>query len=181
MDSGQKKKIDSLIPVLDCDDAIGCQKARRQLVRMGGAAVPALIAAASNGGLTRRLEAMRALGAIGGPQAIEALTKNLGDSDPGIRWAASDALFRVGEPAIVPVLKALISNGRSSPFREGVHHLLIDAAVGSDPNNSILEPVITSLEESGADLAAPVAAEIALDKLRAFHINSTESLKKVKQ
>jgi hypothetical protein len=85
-----------------------------------------------------------------------------------MRWAASDALAKIGEQAIAPVLKALISNGKSAPFREGVHHLLVDTATGSDPLGSILEPVIISLEEPGADLAAPVAAEVALEKMRQF-------------
>ena len=166
MDSFQKQKIDSLISLLDCNETVKCQKARRQLIRIGNSAVPSLIAAASNGGQNRRLEAIRALGAIGGTESIDALITHFGDSDPGMRWAASDALVRIGEPAIAPVLKALISNGKSSPFREAVHHLLIDTATGSGPHGSILEPVITSLEESGADLAAPVAAEVALEKMR---------------
>jgi len=172
MNPDQKLKIDRLISSLDCSDAIQCQKARRQLVRMGNVAVPSLIAAASNGALNRQLEAMRALGAIGGSDAIEALITHFGDGDPGMRWAASDALFKIGEQALVPVLKALIANGQSSPFREAVHHLLIDTATGSDPRGSILEPVIASLEEPEADLAAPVAAKVALDKLRAFRQNS---------
>ena len=172
MNPDQKAKIDGLISSLDCKDAIQCQKARVQLIRIGNAAVPALIAAASDGGLNRRLEAMRALGAIGGPESTNALTAHLGDSDPGIRWAASDSLFKIGEQVLIPVLKALIANGKSLPFREGVHHLLIDIDTGASPSGALLGPVTTSLEEPEADLAAPVAAKIALDKLRAFRQNS---------
>jgi HEAT repeat protein len=169
MDLEQKSKIDSLISRLDCNEPIQCQKARRQLIKIGQAAVPALIAAASNGGVTRRWEAVRALGAIGGQQAVDALVSHLGDADPGMRWAAADALIKIGEPALMPVLKGLIANGKSSPFRDGVHHFLVDVSDSSDQHNSILEPVIKSLEEPGADLAAPVAAKMAIDKMSEFH------------
>jgi HEAT repeat protein len=169
MDLEQKSKIDSLISRLDCIEPIQCQKARRQLIKIGQAAVPALINAASNGGVTRRWEALRALGSIGGPAATDALIDHLADSDPGIRWTAADGLVKTGEAALMPVLKRLIANGRSSPFREGVHHFLIDVSDNTDPHTSILEPVITSLEEPGADLAAPVAAKMAIDKMSEFH------------
>jgi HEAT repeat protein len=169
MDLEQKSKIDSLISRLDCNEPIQCQKARRQLVKIGQAAVPDLITAASSGGVTRRWEALRALGSIGGQAAIDALIDHLADSDPGLRWTAAEGLVKNGEAALMPVLKRLIANGKSSPFREGVHHFLIDVSDSRDPHNSILEPVITSLEEPGADLAAPVQAELALNKMRAFH------------
>ena len=169
MDSEQKTKIDSLISLLDCQDTIQCQKARRQLIKIGRVAVPALVAAASSGPMMRRWEALRALGSIGGEDATKALITHLGDADPGMRWAAADNLVKIGEPALMPVLKALISNGKFLPFRDGAHHFLIDAATGTDPHIAMLEPVIKSLEEPGADLAAPVAAEVALDKMRAFH------------
>ena len=169
MDSEQTQKIDSLISLLDCKEPIQCQKARRQLVKTGQAAVPALIAAASNGGATRRWEALRALGSIGGQEAMDALISHLGDSDPGMRWAAGDGLVKIGESSLTPVLKALIANGRSLPFRGGVHHFLMEVADSSDPHSSILEPVIASLEEPGADLAAPVAAKVAIDKMSEFH------------
>ena len=169
MDSELQKKIDTLISYLECDEPIKCQKARRKLVRIGQAAVPALIAATASGSTTRRWEAMRALGSIGGQQAVDALVAHLGEADPGMRWAAADALVKIGEPSLVPVLRALLANGKSLPFREGAHHFLIDAATGSDPHTPFLEPGIKSLEEPGADLAAPVAAEVALENLRQFH------------
>ena len=169
MDPELKTKIDNLISLLECDEGIKCQKARRQLVRIGQAAVPALITAASNGRMMKRWEAIRALGSLGGADAINALISHLGDSEPGIRWAAADALLKIGEPALAPVLRGVISNGKSLPFREGAHHFLIDAATGTDPHTPFLEPVIKSLEEPGADLAAPVAAEVALEKTREFH------------
>jgi HEAT repeat protein len=168
MDSVQKNKIDSLISLLDCADPIQCRKARRQLINIGGAAVPTLIAAASNGGSMKRWEALRALGSIGGEDALKALISHLGDSDPGIRWVASDSLLKIGERALKPVLRGVISNGKSAPFRDGAHHFLMDAATGSDPHTPIIEPVIKSLEEPEAGLAAPIAAEMALEKMRAF-------------
>ncbi|XUW99983.1 MAG: HEAT repeat domain-containing protein [Dehalogenimonas sp.] len=175
MEPQLKNKIDSLISLLDCEDSIQCQKARRQLIKIGKPAVPALIAAASTGSMMPRWEAMRALGSIGGEDAMNALISHLGDADAGIRWASADSLVKIGERALMPVLKALIDNGKSLPFRDGAHHFLIDVASGSDPRTGIIEPVIKSIEEPVAELTAPVAAGVALDKLREFRKVAAEA------
>ncbi|QNT76944.1 HEAT repeat domain-containing protein [Dehalogenimonas etheniformans] len=169
MEPEQKNKIDNLVALLNCDDPIQCRKARRQLIKIGQAAVPALISAASSGFTMKRWEALAALGSIGGQDAIKTLISHLGDADYGIRWTAADNLIKIGEPALIPVLKATISNSKSLPFRDGVHHFLTDATSVADPHNEILETVLKSLEEPVAELAAPVAAEAALDKLREFN------------
>ena len=169
MEPDLKTKINSLIAMLDCKEPIQCRRARRQLIKIGQPAVSALIAAAAVGPMMQRWEAMRALGSIGRDEAIKALIVHLADAEPGIRWAAADSLVKIGERATMPVLRAVIANGKSMPFRDGAHHFLIDVATGSDPRIGMLEPVIKSMEEPGADLAAPVAAEVALEKIREFN------------
>ncbi|APV44981.1 HEAT repeat-containing protein [Dehalogenimonas formicexedens] len=169
MEGTKKNNVDELVALLDCEDPIQCRKARRRLIKIGQEAVPALAAAASSGLPMKRWEALAALGSIGGHDAIQTLISHLGDADYGIRWTAADNLIKIGEPALTPVLKAMISNSGSLPFRDGAHHFLTGLVSGTSPFNEILDPAIKSLEEPVADLKAPVAAESALDDIRASH------------
>jgi HEAT repeat protein len=64
-----------------------------------------------------RLEAARALGRLGHPEALSALVKAMGDEEVAVRWAAAKALARIGEVAI-PALAATLQGegGRLSPY-----------------------------------------------------------------
>jgi HEAT repeat protein len=70
--------------------------------------VSAVAAALGHDETAVRLEAIACLGAIGGPDAVEALIDQVGSKDPEIRMAAIDALAEAGDPkATATLVKAL--------------------------------------------------------------------------
>ncbi len=160
-------RIEALIADLGCDDGIHCRKARQALVKIGARSIPALTRASASSSQMVRWEAIKALSQINGLASIKALISHLSDDDSGIVWMAADGLSRQGKKAVIPVLEALISNASSNRLRDGVHHFLIDVTRGGGSDKSIYESVITSLEVPEARLTSPVAAQIALGKIRA--------------
>lgn len=64
-----------------------------------------------------RLEAARALGQLRHGEAVSALVGAMGDEDVAVRWAAAQALARIGEQAI-PALASTLKGegGRLSPY-----------------------------------------------------------------
>ncbi len=57
-----------------------------------------------------RQRACRGLGAVGGPEAVEALRARLSDKDPEVRAEACLALSRVGSRAVVPDLLGVVGD-----------------------------------------------------------------------
>ena len=163
-----KTDIDSLIADLTCDQMMKCQDARLKLVAMGSVAVPALVEALLSRKQWVRWEAAKALSQIGDPASAEALIKALEDKVFDIRWIAAEGLVGIGKDALVPLLKALIGNSDSVWLRGSAHHLLTDMYL--DELEEVLKPVITALEGLEPSVTVPVAAEIALDKLRKVRI-----------
>jgi HEAT repeat protein len=159
----EAKKIDSLIADLVCDDVITCQKARRQLVVMGHEVVPFLVKELGNEKYWVRWEAAKALGQIGDPAATAALIKALEDKEFDVRWLAAEGLINIGRKAVVPLLKALIANPKSTWLRQGAHHVLHDMDRGD--LNKVLRPVMVALEDVEPYVEVPVAARKALDSL----------------
>lgn len=85
-------------------------------------AIPALIQAMqetegkrSSGYL--RWTAAEALGKIGDPSAVPALTGALQDEDQIIRWQCAKALGRIGDPSAVPALVALLKREEVASVR----------------------------------------------------------------
>lgn len=60
------------------------------------------------------------------PQAIEALIGALRDRDSGVRWAASQALARLGEPAVRPLLLAMTKPNTDLFFIETARHVFVN-------------------------------------------------------
>jgi HEAT repeat protein len=157
------KNIDSLMADLVCDDVILCQKARRQLVVMGHSAVPSLVKAMGSKKYWVRWEAAKALAQIGDSTAAAALIKALEDKEFDVRWLAAEGLINIGQKAVVPLLKALIDNAKSTWLRQGAHHILHDMNRGD--LDEILRPVMSVLEDVEPYIEVPVAAHKALDML----------------
>ncbi|NIA11603.1 MAG: PilT/PilU family type 4a pilus ATPase, partial [Nitrospiraceae bacterium] len=70
--------------------------------------VPAMIGRLHDHDWWLRLTAADALGHIGDPRAVQALTEAL--EDPEIRWAAVEALGRIGDPRALPALARLLKD-----------------------------------------------------------------------
>ena len=107
------EKIQTLVADLTCDDILKCQKARRELVSQGSAAVDALVEALSSKKAWVRWEAAKALGQIGDKAAVKALVAALEDREFDVRWLAAEALIRIG-PANARRLKAKLRELRRS-------------------------------------------------------------------
>lgn len=157
--------LDAYVAELTCDDVSKCQAARRELVRMGTEAVPALIEALKHPRQWVRWEAAKALGMIGDPAATEALVKAMEHNPFDVRWVAAEALVSLGDEVVVPLLKALAANPQSVELRQGARHVLLDMDLGE--HASLLEPVKAALSSPGADIEVPIAARKALSRLTA--------------
>ena len=79
----------------------------RSLEHLGGYAVEALLRAMSSNDDALRRRCAEALGRIADPRASRPLTAHLGDRNAGVAMAATQALGRIGEPAITPLIEAL--------------------------------------------------------------------------
>jgi hypothetical protein len=146
--------IDSLIADFTCDDVMKCQIARRKLVNMGGAAVEALVKELSNKRHWVRWEAAKALGQIGDKASAEALVKALEDKEFDVRWLAAEALINIGRDSLGPLLA----------LRRGAHHVLHD--MHREDLDTILQPVMTALEDMAPSIEVLQLAERALEVVR---------------
>jgi len=155
--------ISSLIEGLNCDSRIKCLNARRALEARGQEAVAPLVVELQQGRGMAPMHAAKALGKIGGPVAVQALVAALNNDDPGIRWAAAEALIAREHEAVKPVLIALIANNNSQFVREGAHQVLSE--IDEEPAKSVLAPIVKALEDGVPALEAPVLAKKALNSL----------------
>ncbi|HID33576.1 MAG TPA: HEAT repeat domain-containing protein, partial [Anaerolineae bacterium] len=71
----------------------------------------------------QRVDAVRYLGDLGIEEAIQALVTLLEDDDYGVRWAAADALAKLGEKAAPAVLRKLLDPQTSSRAFEMAAHV----------------------------------------------------------
>src|SRR5205814_7734195 len=105
-----------------------------------------------------RLEAIRALGAVGGVEACAALARAalvIADARVG------DALEASAEPACVPALLAAVRSGRAQPAL--VRGLA--AATTGTPSAEVLAALLAALD------GEPASAELAADALAAAHLS----------
>ena len=91
------------------------------------------------------------------PRAIDALLAAMADDDLGVRLAAADALGAVGRPALIMLLRRLITRQAGAPFREAAARALLPLAVAAPrPDVAVLE---TALRGPAAESTVPVAAD----------------------
>ena len=161
--AGASDTLAPLVADLNCNDSMKCLNARLALVERGPEAVPYLVEALKTGKDFVPLEAAKALGNIGGPQATWALIDALEDARFDVRWVAAEELVRIGPDAIKPLLKALIEKADSLFLRQGAHHVFSDT---EDPQKRLLlGPVLAAIDDDVPRLEVPVVAKKALDKL----------------
>jgi HEAT repeat protein len=160
--------IDSLISDLASDDWVTRVKAREGLVSQRGKAIKPLTKALASPNQWVRWESAKAMCEIGNPGATDALIKSLEDKMFDVRWLSAQGLITIGRKTIVPVLQAVIDNPDSVWTREGAHHVLHDLAEGK--LRSVLEPVLKALQDVDATVEGPLAAKIALDKIKRMNL-----------
>lgn len=162
--AAESADITTLITTLNNDDALVRHYTRQALVRIGPAAVPALIEKLSDPSDQLRREATRVLSQINDSRAATALVVALEDDNPGVRWLASGGLISLGEAGLVSLLEALKQHPDSVRLREGAHHVLrILAKKGRYVE--IVTPVLAALEDIEPAIELPLAAHSVLKML----------------
>jgi len=157
-------RIMKLIGTLGAKDGIDRLHAREELEHMGVRAGPYLARALGHRSDRVRWEAAKALTRIRDRRAAPALVRALMDESFEVQWLAAEALIGLGNEALTPLLKGLISNYGSVYFRQGAHHILHDLE-----RRRALEPltlrVLDELREIEPLEPYPVSAGRALEAL----------------
>ena len=172
-----------LIRVLNSDDALLVKRAAAILVEMESAAVPALIRHLSDPDLAvqrhcaeilveigapavsyvteivdradpgRLWLAVKILGEMGDPRAVEALTAVSDHPDPKVRYFVVEALGRLRDPAAIPVLVAALKDPRMK-----FHAAAALAGLGWRPKTPSERLYFTSASKDGGISASQKAA-----------------------
>ncbi len=119
-------EIEALVADLASDEAMVRQRARHRLVRAGEHAVPHLCDLARSDDDQIRWECSKALSVIADPRAIDALLFLLEDEGSGAAWGAAIGLIAIGDPAVKPLLRAIIDRAQDFAIIAGAHHVLYE-------------------------------------------------------
>ena len=165
LDGKRADRISSLVADLAKPDPAVRTKAREALVAIGKRTVPSLIQLLSHRKSHIRWEAAKALCGIADPIAAFALVNALDDRNGDVRWLAAEGVAALGRDGLEPLLAALLQRAQSCWFCEGAHHIC-HTLVKREKLGRILRPVLAALKASEPGVAAPLAAYIALSKLR---------------
>jgi HEAT repeat protein len=161
----REPRIRSLLDNLASRDPVVREKARWSLVVVGKPAVPSLIPLLSHRKVHIRWETAKTLCDIADPIAAIALVNALDDSEGDVRWLAAEGLAALGCDGLQPLLAALLERAQSTWFCEGAHHVC-HALANKKKLGTILRPVLAALEHAEPAIGVPLAAYIALSKLR---------------
>lgn len=149
----------SLIATLSSDEASVRHSAREALEAIGPDAVSPLIEAVHRLGDEGRKEAVRALGSLGAEEAIPVLVRELEDEDSSCRWLAAEALARIGDPALDPLLALLADGPGTVHLQRGIHHVLRELHPRYLP---LLTPVLDAFQSEVPEISIRGAATTAL-------------------
>jgi HEAT repeat protein len=104
-----------------------------------------------------RWHAARALGQIGNPRGIETLVEGLHDEHPAVRWATASVLASLDAQAIPYILRTLIRQPMTEPFRQAVYHAL--HAIPSYNTRLYLQPLLEALQGPASSVQGPAIAQ----------------------
>jgi HEAT repeat protein len=153
-----------LIRALSIPGGHGAHAARQELIGLGDAAVPELVAALSSDSTQVRWEVAKTLTEIRAPQTAPALANALRDDDGGVRWLAADGLGHMGPTGVKAALEVLMAHSESASVREAIHHVLSTAAKDRQLA-PVVRPVLDALDGQVAQIACLAPAEAALKQL----------------
>lgn len=165
-------KARGLVAAFDDKDWEKRHEARKEVERIGMAAVPALIEALSHPDERVRWEAAKALVSIKAPEAASALAGALMDESFEVEWLAAEALIALEGKSLPAILQGLIENPDSVSFKHGAHHVLHDLERKGLLNEESLQ-VMDELRDIEIAEAFPMTVRKALDSLHA-----TEGMKR---
>jgi hypothetical protein len=164
---GDSVAVAALLDALSAANEVLANQIFHSLVKLGYAAVPALIATCSNPSPWIRWQCMRALGEIGDPHAISALALALADNDRSVAWMAARSLHTFGACAVGLVLQRLITAETLPWLIETAWYVLHEQAHQHKELQPYLEPVLRQMRSTGYRIATASAAQSALEQLRA--------------
>jgi HEAT repeat protein len=141
------------------------------LGRLGAPALPALLEALHGRHVRLRETAIGALGTIGGPAAVEALGKMVGDDRSSVRQAAMAALVRAAGAAAIPALSRALAHKDPTTRKCAADTLgTLHEAAAVSPVRTALADRDRSVREAGvralAAISRPEAASALIAGLR---------------
>lgn len=149
-----------LVGQLSSNDMLQRMKARKSLVELGTTAVPAVAAMVANKDGHARWECAKTLAEIADPNSVDTLLQLLEDSEDGTRWDAALGLIAIGQPAVTPLLRAIIHRSTDYTIISGARHVVHELL--KNDWGAFLRPVYEALNSLQARESAPVAAGQAL-------------------
>lgn len=162
---GSENSVEVLISDLASTNGQTREAARISLVAIGKSAIAYLLPLLKERKHKTRWEAVKALGEIRDPTAIDGLLRALTDEEFDVRWLAAEGLVALGGPVVVPLLLELtrMQEATAVLLRDGAHHIL-NALIPGDLEKA-LKPVLTALEDADFAAGVPLAARNALKSL----------------
>jgi hypothetical protein len=154
--------IDLLVSQLSSKDMLQRMNAREALVEMGTPAASAVAALANAKDDHVRWECAKTLSQIADPSSVDTLVVLLEDSEEGTRWDAALGLIAIGQPAVTPLLKAIIHRSTDFTIIPGARHVMHE--LSETQWGKFLRPVYEDLNSVVAREAAPDAAYKALQE-----------------
>lgn len=146
-------------------DGMAREKARKELVKIGGAAVGGLLGLMENSESGQaRWEAAKALCDIGDKRAIGPFVRALEDDYEELAWIAAEALKKQGAEAWPELLDALrLKGSKSKLLRDGAHHIL--KGQKQPGYEDMLKKLVDALEIEGTPESIEPAADEILKKM----------------
>jgi len=147
----------ALVAALASDDEEVHWAASQAIRALQAAALPALIQTLKAPKPHVRWHAVCLLGDIGAVQAAGNLAEALWDDDFSVRWAAAEALTKLGALAVPEILRRLAHRVLTEDVCQAAYHTLRQLAPGIGHNR--LQPLLEVLRERQAPHEAPPLAD----------------------
>jgi len=156
----------SLVNLLDSEDAKVRTRSRKSLVIIGKQAVPPLSMVLENSKIYKaRWEAAKALSEIRDIKSIPILVKALEDPESDVAWLAAKTLKKFRKAAWPELLHALKKRGADSVLlRNGAHHILRNQKM--EGFNDLLDALKVALEQGSPPESILLAAYNILERMK---------------
>jgi HEAT repeat protein len=116
-------------------------------IKLDKLAVKPLISALGDENRYVRWSAATILGELGDTQAVEPLVRAMADRDNQVREAADEALVRIGEPSLDPVMAALQDKDQSPPRMRRLAAKVLGELGCTHPKKQLIDTLIEALKD----------------------------------
>jgi HEAT repeat protein len=168
---GDRRAIEPLIAALGDPESDVRRNAAGSLAKIGAPAVVSLIDVLKSGNHLARANAARALGEIKDPRAIGPLIDSLADAGWDDEKMVIEALAKISQPAVGPLIAALKDKGRLPRIRRNAAK-----ALGRIKARSAVEPLVEALEDTEISVRMSAASALAeIKRSRAIEVLLSKS------